>query len=96
MRASRLDDPEHAAHAWGRFRRLLVGNLIASGVATVVGLLAIRWLVGAPVPWFMALMAAIGIFLTVACAALLMGLVFISAGTGHDGAIDNTMPDNQI
>lgn len=95
MRASRLDDPEHAAHAWGRFRRMLMWNLVASAVAALLGLLAVRWLAG-PVPWFMALMTVIGIFLTVACASLLMGLVFISAGTGHDSAVDNTMPDNSI
>lgn len=95
MRASRLDDPEHAAHAWGRFRTLLMWNLVASAVAALLGLLALRWLAG-PVPWFMALMTVVGIFLTVGCAALLMGLVFLSAGTGHDAAVDNNMPDNEI
>ena len=95
MRASRLDDPEHAAHAWGRFRRILYWNLIVSGVAALCGLIALRWLAG-PVPWFMALMTVLGIFLTVACAALLMGLVFMSSGTGHDAAVDHKMPDNKI
>lgn len=95
MRASRLDDPEHAAHAWGRFRRILMWNMIVSAVAALLGLIALGYLAG-PVPWFMALMTVIGIFLTVACAALLMGLVFISAGTGHDGAVDNNLPSNEI
>lgn len=95
MRASRLDDPEHAAHAWGRFRRMLMWNMVVSAVAALLGLLAVRWLAG-PLPWFMALMTVIGIFATVACAAVLMGLVFISAGTGHDAAVDNTMPNNEI
>ena len=95
MRASRLDDPEHAAHAWGRFRRILVWNILVSAVTAALGLMAVRWMAG-PLPWFMALMTVLGIFLTVACAAVLMGLVFISAGTGHDASVDNTMPDNQI
>jgi hypothetical protein len=95
MRASRLDDPEHAAHAWGRFRRILMWNLIVSAVAAALGVAAVRWMAG-PIPWFMALMTVLGIFLTVACSALLMGLVFMSAGTGHDAAVDNTMPDNEL
>jgi fatty acid desaturase len=95
MRASRLDDPEHAAHAWGRFRRMLMWNVIVSAVAAALGLLAVRYMAG-PVPWFMALMTVVGIFLTVACAAVLMGLVFISAGTDHDASVDNTLPDNSI
>ena len=95
MRASRLDDPEHAAHAWGRFRHILMWNVIVSAIAAALGLIAVGYLAG-PVPWFMALMTVIGIFLTVCCSALLMGLVFISAGTGHDAAVDNTLPDNQL
>lgn len=95
MRASRLDDPEHAAYAWARFRRILMWNVIVSAVAAALGLMAVGWMAG-PLPWFMALMTVLGIFLTVACAALLMGLVFISAGTGHDAAVDNTMPSNEI
>lgn len=95
MRASRLDDPTHAAHAWGRFRQMLMWNVIVSAVAALVGLLAVNWLAGT-LPWFAALMVVLGIFFTVACAALLMGLVFISAGTGHDAAVDNTMPDNEL
>jgi hypothetical protein len=94
MRASRLDDPEHAGHAWGRFHRILVWNILVSAVAAALGLMAVRYMAG-PIPWFMALMTVLGIFLTVACSALLMGLVFISAGTGHDGAVDNTLPDNE-
>jgi hypothetical protein len=95
MRASRLDDPEHAAHAWGRFRQILVWNILVSAIAAALGLMTVRWLAG-PVPWFMALMTVLGIFFTVACAAVLMGLVFISAGTGHDEAVDNNLPDNEI
>ena len=95
MRASRLDDPEHAAHAWGRFRHILMWNLIVSAVTAALGLMAVGYMAG-PLPWFMALMTVLGIFFTVACSALLMGLVFISAGTGHDAAVDNTMPSNEL
>ena len=95
MRASRLDDPEHAAYAWGRFRRILGWNILVSAVAAALGLMAVRWMAG-PLPWFLALMTVLGIFFTVACSALLMGLVFISAGTGHDAAVDNNLPDNSI
>lgn len=86
MRPSRLDDPEHATHAWGRFGDILAWMVVAAGLATIAGLLAIAWLAG-PMPWHLALAAALGIFFTVWLTAALMGLVFLSSGTGHDETI---------
>ena len=40
-----------------------------------------------PIPFHMALATALGVFFSVFLASLLMGLVFLSAGSGHDDAI---------
>jgi hypothetical protein len=84
---SRLDDPEYARFAWRRFRRLLAWSglvgLIASGVAV--------WLVGAAygtLGWAATLAMIGGVTGSVLMAGALMGLAFLSSGTGHDEAID--------
>lgn len=94
MRRSRLDDPGYAVYAWGRFADIMGWMTAAAGLATILGLIAIATL-GGPMPWFGALGAALGIFFTVWVAALLMGLAFLSSGTGHDSVIDDpTAPDD--
>lgn len=84
---SRLDDPEYARFAWKRFRRLLawmgLAGLIASGLAV--------WLVGeayGTLGWVATLAMIGGVTGSVLMAGALMGLAFLSSGTGHDEAID--------
>lgn len=83
-----LDDPEYAAFAWARYRRLL--GWMALAAAVVVGIAV--WLLDlwyGPLSW-VAIFAAIGGFGgTIMMAAALMGLVFLSSGTGHDEDVDN-------
>lgn len=78
-----LDDPEYAAFAWARYRRLLRWMALA----TVVIVAAAVWLLDyayGPLGW-VAIAAAIGGFGgTIMLAAALMGLVFLSSGSGHD------------
>jgi hypothetical protein len=81
-----LDDPHYAAFAWGRFKRLMVWMVGASLVATVGGLAMLHAMIG-PIPFHMAIATALGVFFSVFLAALLMGLVFLSAGSGHDDSI---------
>ena len=45
------------------------------------------------IPWLMMLFTALGIFASVLLAAALMGLVFLSAGSGHDDAISDPFSD---
>ena len=82
-----LDDPGYAAFAWARYRRLL-GWM---GLAAIVVVAIAVWLLDlwyGPLSW-VAILAAIGGFgATIMMAAALMGLVFMSSGTGHDENVD--------
>ena len=88
---SPLDDPENAAYAWSRFRdimRLLAGVTLAT-ILVVVGLL---WLFYPQVSIHFLIAVSLGIALTMGLGGALMGLSFLSNGTGHDEAVDNRLP----
>ena len=87
-----LDDPEIAAVAWGRFRRLL-GWMAVAGLACVgVALALLRWWTG-PMPIHMIIATAAGIWFTFMLGTGLMALVCLSAGTGHDDEVIDRMRD---
>ncbi len=90
---SALDDPDYAAFAWARYRRLMWGMAAFSAVATIVGLGVLRYLVG-PMTIHMYVATAAGVFLSCLLAAALMGLVFLSSGSGHDEAIDDPFKED--
>ena len=92
-RPSPLDDPRNAAHAWARYRWLLrwMGLLTLVLVAAVLGVL---YLLGALVSIDVAIASALGIGLTVMLMAALMGLVFLSSGTGHDESIADPLNED--
>ncbi|WP_245829579.1 hypothetical protein [Sphingomonas dokdonensis] len=84
---SRLDDPEYARFAWGRFRRLLGWSGVVGLVASVLAI----WLVGrayGALGWVATLAMIGGVTGSVLMAGALMGLTFLSSGTGHDEAVD--------
>ncbi|MBA3896806.1 MAG: hypothetical protein H0X36_06660 [Sphingomonadaceae bacterium] len=87
-----LDDPEYARFAWGRYKRLMLWMALASAGATVAALILLRWMIG-PIPLYMGVATALGVFLTVLLAAVLMGLVFLSSGSGHDETIRDPFED---
>ena len=83
---SPLDDPRNAAHAWRRFRWLMK---VMSGVAllaVVLAMLAIYFANGFQ-SWNLYIATAIGVGLTMLLTGALMGLVFLSSGTGHDDSV---------
>lgn len=87
---SGLDDPHHAKFAWARFRKILwaiatVSLLVSLGVAGWI------WWIRGPLPWLFLGMIAGGVWTTIMMAAFLMGLMFLSSGTGHDGSIEDKM-----
>jgi hypothetical protein len=88
-----LEDPNYAAFAWGRFKRLMIWMVAASSVSAVVGLWGLSRMIG-PIPIHMAIATGIGVFVTVLLAATLMGLVFLSAGSGHDEKIRDPYEDD--
>ena len=78
-----LSDPEYAAFAWRRYRRLMIWMTFAASIAVLAALAYLKATVGAlPLPIILATVAGVGF--TVLLAAALMGLVFLSSGSGHD------------
>lgn len=87
-----LADPAYALHAWGRFKRILRWMALVS-TATGGGAVAILWHLNGPLPIHMAIATFLGVGLSVMMAATLMGLIFLSSGSGHDEAVDRFEPD---
>lgn len=78
-----LDDPAYAAFAWARYRRMLAWMLLATAIAVGLALWALETWYG-PLS-VVAILAAIGGFGgSIMMTAALMGLIFLSSGTGHD------------
>jgi hypothetical protein len=90
VRSSPLDDPANARHAWARYKRMM--RLM--GVVTLVVLaIAMSYLYAvveeASIHFYIA--SALGIAFTSMLTGALMGLVFLSHGTGHDDAVENSL-----
>ncbi len=78
-----LDDPDYAAFAWARYRMIMRWMTLATVIIVAGAILLLDFAYG-PLSW-VAIAAAIGGFGgTVMLAAALMGLVFLSSGSGHD------------
>lgn len=91
---SGLDDPHGASWAWRRFRRILA-RVTLVGVAAA--LLAV-WLLGkafGPLDWIATAATIGGVVGSVTMAGALMGLAFMSSGTGHDEAVDAFSGDDR-
>jgi uncharacterized membrane protein YhhN len=82
-----LDDPKYAALAWRRFRRILWWMAGASLLASAVALL-LMWRSMGEMQIVTALATIGGVFFTMMMAAGLMGLIFLSSGTGHDENVE--------
>lgn len=82
-----LDDPDYARFAWRRFRRILTWVGLVGLVAALVSVWALGRIYG-PLGWVATLATIGGVVGTVLMAGVLMGLSFLSSGTGHDEAID--------
>ena len=82
-----MDDPHYARFAWARFRRILMWMTATGVVAAIVAV----WLLGrvyGPLGWIATLATIGGVVGSVAMAGALMGLAFMSSGSGHDAAVD--------
>ena len=91
-RPTGLDDPEYAAFAWRRYRRLLGWMTLFSLVCGIAAVFGLQYFYG-PLSWVAILAAIGGIGGSVLMASALMGLVFLSSGTGHDEAVDQRDPE---
>jgi hypothetical protein len=94
MDRSPLDDPTTAAHAWARFRRVFKAWSLFT-LAVVLAVLG--WLMVSrgfeSIHLYLAM--ALGVGVTMELAGALMGLAFLSSGTGHDEAVGEFAPDDQ-
>ena len=92
---SPLDNPDTAAHAWARYKRLMrfmMAITLMMVAASFVALYRRNGLVSAHLYIATALMVGFAMLLMSA----LMGLVFLSSGTGHDEAIvDRTVDEDE-
>ena len=92
---SPLDDPRISAHAWARYKRLMKGMGVLTLVVVAVALGGFYWINGmVSVHFFIA--TALGIGFAMMLTAALMGLVFLSSGTGHDEAVSDLGDGDQI
>lgn len=78
-----LSDPDYAAFAWRRYRRLMIWMTLVATIAVLGALYYLNHTIGS-LPLSIILATVAGVGLSVLLAAALMGLVFLSSGTGHD------------
>lgn len=85
-RNSPLDDAPTAAFAWARWRRMMG---LMTGVTVLTLGAAFAWFASSDEPlsihFYIAVALGIGVMMLLTGA--LMGLVFLSNGTGHDEAV---------
>lgn len=89
---SPLDDPNSAAHAWARYRRLMrfmMTITLMMVAAACIALYRENGLVSA----HLYVATALGIGFAMLLTSALMGLVFLSSGTGHDEAVAEPLED---
>ena len=85
---SGLDDRYHAQFAWARFRTIMWA-MAATSLAVGLGVAGLLWWLRGPLPWLFVGMTVGGVWATIMMAALLMGLMFLSSGTGHDHQVED-------
>jgi hypothetical protein len=87
-RHSRLDDPDYSGFAWGRYWRLMRWMLGFTVVVTVA-VLSIFYSQYGMISIHFYIATAGAIVASLLLTSSLMGLVFLSSGSGHDEAIED-------
>ncbi len=82
-----LDDPAQGAHAWRRFRAIMAWMILVAAVCSAGAIVGLAWV---HEPLRLVTMAAVigGVGGSIVMAGALMGLVFLSSGTGHDEDVE--------
>lgn len=86
---SPFEDHEVAAFAWKRYRRIL-RHIALFAAAVVLVAFALIWWEGSSVSYHFYIALALGVGLTIMLTGALMGLIFLSNGTNHDEAVEQT------
>lgn len=89
-----LDDPEYAAFAWARYRRVLKWMAVFALVVAVLSVLVLWWWLDT-MALHLAIATGLGVGLSILLAAALMGLMFLSSGSGHDETVDRFNKDRE-
>ena len=91
---SPLDDPRNAGFAWARYKwlmKLMAGITLVVVALSLVLLHRVNGVVS--IHFYIATGLAIGVSMMLMAA--LMGLVFLSSGTGHDESIVDPLEDQR-
>ncbi len=91
---SPLEDPEKAAFAWARYRRLMRFMFLLT-TSTVIIAIAILYKFNGMVSVHFYIATALGIGFAMLLMSALMGLVFLSSGTGHDENVIDLSDDKK-
>ena len=94
VKHSPLDNRDTSKIAWARYRRLMRGMALVSLLAVVGALGWLRFSMGDALTIHMIIATAAGVGLSVLLGAALMGLVFLSSGSGHDEAIEDVFEND--
>ncbi len=65
--------------------------MAATSLAIGLGVAALLWWLRGPLPWLFIGMTVGAVWATMMMAALLMGLMFLSSGTGHDHQVEDPL-----
>lgn len=91
---SPLDDPHNAQFAWARYFRLMKFMGAVTATTVVIASVVLYRSVGfVSIHFYIA--TALGIGVAMMLMAALMGLVFLSSGTGHDEAIEDRLEEER-
>ncbi|MET0376080.1 MAG: hypothetical protein ABW128_17715 [Rhizorhabdus sp.] len=90
---NRLSDPVSAAHAWARYRWIMRWVIATATLAVAAALLWLR-LEGSPLTVAVVIATSAGVAFSVLLAGALMGLIFLSSGSGHDEDVGRTDEDD--
>ncbi|MFT4053185.1 MAG: hypothetical protein QM681_01665 [Novosphingobium sp.] len=91
--SSPLDDAQKAAHAWARYLRIMRWMMTIT-VGLVIGSVILLYRSNGMVSIHFYIATALGIGFTMLLASALMGLAFLSSGTGHDDAVVDPLEDD--
>jgi hypothetical protein len=91
-RRSRLDDPAYSGFAWSRYWRLMRW-MVSFTLAVTVLMLAIFYHQYGLISIHFYIATAGAIIISLLLASSLMGLVFLSSGSGHDESIEDPFAD---
>lgn len=89
VKPSPLDNRDTSNIAWTRYRRLMKGMTFVSFAAVLIALGWLRYTLGDQFSIHMVIATTAGVGLSVMLGAALMGLVFLSSGSGHDEAVED-------